>query len=323
MTIIEENDNVLKNEIHTLICENQELKQKIANLNIISKSPLKATKLSLEKEYQSINSGLKDKLYVLEMENEGLKRDLSTINSKYESLRDTDSPIKEVSQTKKLLKQTESENQAFKQENRELKLKSNKLEESVNSLSEENQKLCRNLLEITEKYESLRDIDSPVKEISQIRKITKQNDVKIESLKEENSLLSEKVALLEPFRIENEELKKQFKEVREKYESLRDIDSPVKEVSQIRKIMRQNDEKLQSLHQENLALKNEINKFEEQNGEFLRKLDGIQAENRNLNDVLIETQKKYENLRDLESPVQEVSQMKKILKENDKKKSYR
>ena len=43
----------------------------------------------------------------------------------------------------------------------------------------ENDHLSSLLLEVTNKYESLRDIDSPVKEVSQMKKLVKSNDENI------------------------------------------------------------------------------------------------------------------------------------------------
>ena len=122
----------------------------------------------------------------------------------------------------------------------------------VQNLELANEHLNNSLLDITSKYESLRDVDSPVKEVSQMKKLVKINDESINVLKAENKDLKMKLKeiqeksndiLLEnpiieelkkkilSFESENDRLKKFNDEIKEKYENLRDIDSPVKEVS--------------------------------------------------------------------------------------------
>ncbi len=199
-----------------------------------------------------------------------------------------------------MLKQNDTNNELLKQENLKLLIKLKSFEElkvAVDRNEIENVQLKNTLKEINQKYESLRDIDSPVKEVSQMKKIIKQNDLNIASLKEENYELLIKNKSLGILKIEISQLKSSLKDITEKYESLRDIDSPIKEVSQMKKLMKQNDENLQILKDENTQLKIKLETLEE---------SSIQYED-----------SKSQSLRDLDSPVKEVSQMKKIMKEND------
>jgi len=105
-----------------------------------------------------------------------------------------------------------------------------------------------------EKYESLRDVDSPVKEVSQLKKLLKNNDINTENQKKEiedfkikfTEIKNEKEDLERNYlKLQEEQAKEthEFTEIKEKYESLRDIDSPVKEVSQIRKLLKQSEER--------------------------------------------------------------------------------
>ena len=85
----------------------------------------------------------------------------------------------------------------------------------------------RNSYQIKEKYESLRDIDSPVKEVSQMKKLIKQNDISIEKLNKEKQDLNKKInesfklneELMEKtqnLEIENEHLKSSLQEINDK-----------------------------------------------------------------------------------------------------------
>jgi len=205
LKLLIEKINLIEKKEEELITENFKLKEEKEDLNkhlekvekssgiqasqkIIEISPLK-TKAGLEEDYKNINAELKDKIRALEFEKEKNIKELIEITQKYESLRDLDSPMKEVSEIKKLLKQRDSENQELKENNKDLSLKLNNLEDLLQKqedISQENFQLKQHLSEITEKYETLRDIDSPIKEVSQIRKLAKQNDSIIEDLKQEN-----------------------------------------------------------------------------------------------------------------------------------------
>ena len=130
--------------------------------------------------------------------------------------------------------------------------------EKLNDAKLDNDFLTNSLKEITEKYESLRDLDSPIKEVSQMKKLIKKNDETIKLLKQENSDYQKKSKQLEnktqelaknleeknmkiiSLEEENERVKSIYEDVKEKYESLRDVDSPVKEVSQMKKVLKQN-----------------------------------------------------------------------------------
>ena len=91
----------------------------------------------------------------LEIENEQLKKSLREVNDKYESLRDIDSMY--------------NNNELLKQGNMNLLIKLKSFEELKVALDRneiENAQLKNSLKEINPKYESLRNIDSPVKEVS-------------------------------------------------------------------------------------------------------------------------------------------------------------
>ena len=128
----------------------------------------------------------------------------------------------------------------------------------ISNLEIENKHLLTSLKELTEKYESLRDVDSPVKEVSTMKKILKDNDKNVVLLKEENNSLQKKLASLEKG---NAQLIKNLKDINDKYESLRDVDSPIKEVSQIKKVLKQNDEKSKLLVEENKHLNEKIKNY--------------------------------------------------------------
>ena len=76
--------------------------------------------MNLQEEYKKLNSELKGKISALEIENEHLRSNLKEINDKYESLRDIDSPVKEVSQMKKLVKKNDESLIILKNDNKDL-----------------------------------------------------------------------------------------------------------------------------------------------------------------------------------------------------------
>ena len=319
-----ENQKLLEENNHYIIQLEEESRAQMKEISLKRPSPVQ-TKLNLEKEYKKINEELKMRINPLEIENEQLKKSLREANDKYESLRDIDSPVKEVSQMKKLLKQNDSNIEVFKQENMNLLLKLKSFDElkiEFDRIEIENAQLKKTLNEINQKYESIRDIDSPVKEVSMMKKLMKQNDSNIEGLKEENTELLAKTRSIEPLKIEISQLKNTLQEITEKYESLRDIDSPIKEVSQMKKLVKQNDANIQTLKKENTNLKIKLQVSEESSMQFEDSKSlviSLEKENIELKYKLNDIKDKYESLRDLDSPVKEVSQMKKILKENDKK----
>ena len=205
----------------------------------------------------------------------------------------------------------------------------------------ETQDLKNSYQEIKNKYESLRDVDSPIKEVSQLKTIVKDNDEKIEVLKSEKQELVIKLQKIECQPLnepenrtildenENENLRKALFEMKEKYESLRDIDSSVKEVSQIKKILKLNDSNLENsklemeeLHLENQRLlkklrESEISAISNENDRKI--IEELKRRVLDLENQNFEIQEKYESLRDIDSPVNEVSTMKKLIRINDEK----
>ncbi|MCB1713492.1 MAG: hypothetical protein KDH96_13795, partial [Candidatus Riesia sp.] len=101
----QESNLILSKEKVRLLEENNELR--VQKHEIKRPSPLTQTKINFEKEYKKINDELKEKARNLEHENVRLKSSLEEITEKYEKLRDVDSPVKEVSQMKSIMKKTD------------------------------------------------------------------------------------------------------------------------------------------------------------------------------------------------------------------------
>ena len=181
---------------------------------------------------KSFDEQLKVKVIELEQENENVKKSLKEVKDKYESLRDIDSTIKEVSQMKKLLKINDSNFEMMKNEKEELLKKIEILE--VNQKSNK-RSLIENKLESEQKGNKW-----------------------IEELKG-------KVIMLEN---ENNQLKKLSIEYKEKYDGLREVDSHVTEVSNIKKILKENDKKLEIIQKGNLELNNKIRPIENKVKEY-------------------------------------------------------
>lgn len=74
---------------------------------------------------------------------------------------------------------------------------------------------------------------------------------------------------------------------KEKYESLRDIDSPIKDVSNMRKLLKSNDQTLNQLQKENLELNNKIKPMESKLIEYEKQILGL---NEKLKIILINIQ---------------------------------
>ena len=161
------------------------------------------------------------------------------------------------------------------------------------SLEEENERVKSIYEDVKEKYESLRDIDSPVKEVSQMKKVLKQNDVNIERL------LREKEELIK--KLEISENKQKLYQEKSFDDNLTSKDREFNEIID--------------------KLNNKIIGFDEEkmklNAEFIKTKEKYQQETEILQNSLLDITEKYESLRDVDSPVKEVSNMKKILKQND------
>ena len=276
---------------------------------------------------------LKAKIINMDIENDHLKNSLGEIIVKYESLRDIDSPIKEVSQMKKLIKKNDETITILKDENKDLKLKFQEIEQNtmknleiedlqakIYRLESENERINKISEEIHEKYESLRDLDSPIKEVSQMKKLLKQNDIvvdklmkekeelltinevlesklkvegkfnpiqeKIELMKENNQVLAEfrsKILMLENKKINDSEdfkgiirvldieidyLMKNLMEITEKYQKLRDADTPVKQVEEMKNIVKKNDENVEILKLENKEFKLKLQEIDKKSTEI-------------------------------------------------------
>lgn len=108
-------------EINQKNFEIDDLKAKEYEYPLLRPQPIQ-TKLNKEEEYKKFITELKSTIANLEIENNSLKNSLDEIKDKYESLRDIDSPIKEVSQMKKSLK-TDENLDALRKENQTLILK--------------------------------------------------------------------------------------------------------------------------------------------------------------------------------------------------------
>ena len=310
--------NFLKDITEKLKCENLQFLEEINQKNfeiddlkakeyeypLLRPQPIQ-TKLNKEEEYKKFITELKSTIANLEIENNSLKNSLDEIKDKYESLRDIDSPIKEVSQMKKIIKKTDENLDALKKENQTLILK---LQNQENITKE-------TIHEYEKKYKL--DITGESKD-----------NIIIE--------LNSKVHQLEK---DIANLRKTLEITQEKYESLRDIDSPIKEVSQMKKLLKSNDSNMQILQKENIDLiaandklhqkikENEaslvyekidfIKENEKTIDAFKLKINLLENENLKLNANIFTLQEKYESLRDIDSPVKEVSTMKKLLKSTD------
>ena len=133
-------------------------------------------------------------------------------------------------------------------------------------------------------------LDSPTKKLYETNKILQQNDEKLKFFSEENRNLKSKMRLLEA---ENNELSLSLASIKEKYESLRDIDSPIKEVSQIKKVLKQNDERIIQLENEKTRMRAQIYSYE-QDIEKNQQNQLVLHENSILKQEVKEIKEKYE-----------------------------
>ena len=109
---------------------------------------------------------------------------------------------------------------------------------------------------------------------------------------------------------ENIHLKTILNDYQEKYENLRDIESPIKEVSNMKKMLKSNDLALSNLQKENLDLKNQIKPLEAQIKHQDNEIDL-------LNEKLKQISDHYEVLKEIESPTKESKKLKDILIKNE------
>ena len=260
---------------------------------------------------------LKAKIINMDIENDHLKNSLGEISVKYESLRDIDSPVKEVSQMKKLIKKNDETIAILKNENKDLKLKLQEIEQNtmknleiedlqakIYRLESENERINKISEELHEKYESLRDLDSPVKEVSQMKKLLKQNDIAVDKLMKEkeelltiNEILESKLKVQGKFNpidsedfkgiirvldIEIDYLKKNLMEITEKYQKLRDADTPVKQVEEMKNIVKKNDENVEILKLENKEFKVKLQEIDKKSTELEWKTESRADVNRRI-----------------------------------------
>jgi len=261
---------------------------------------------------------IKEKFFTLEVEDKELKASAQEIKIKYESLRDVDSPVEEISQLKSLLKNNDEKLEVLKSEKQEFLIKVEKLESEsllderiiqLKTIENEKEKIIQELKakvifldnenqQLKEKYESLRDIDSPVKEVSSLRKLIKSNDEKLAFLQKENLDLNEKL-----------------KESYDQIDNLKEIDSPTKESKKMKNLFIENEVNLSKLKEENSSLLEKVKKFielESSNKE-------LQLKNQELMKNYSELEEKYLGLREAESPVKGVNEIKQLLKKTDEK----
>ena len=236
-----ENEKI--NELQTLLKHNDFITSSLKE-EIISKDNELAQSNENQENSRKIIENQRNQLESIKTELSKNNLDFHEISLKYDNLQRNSNEISLKYDTlQRSIAEMSQQSHELSSENNELKSELSKTHELLRNLQrklEINEKAYNELLQENEK------------------KLDFYENYKIQSVKELSSL-----------KAENERNKKNYKEINEKYESLRDVDSPVTEVAQMKELMRKTDEMAKKAQSENKNLKNSLDE-NEKNMQYLK-----------------------------------------------------
>ena len=152
---------------------------------------------------------------------------------------------------RKFLKDNDKNIETLQNENLSLLNKLKPLEEHAKRLEFDNNLLNNRLKSTYQQIDIIKEIDSPMPKMKKIKKTIVDNDKLISKLQDENTKFIKNQQNIRDLQLENKILKaknddllSEILEIKEKYDMVKEIDSPLKGVNEMKQVLKKTDEKL-------------------------------------------------------------------------------